>query len=183
LRAFVALEISGNAADSLVAFESELLATGADIKLVEGENLHLNLKFLGEVSEPQAADAKARLGGLSLRGAEVSVEGVGAFPAPDRPRVVWAGVARENEGPVAEIARRVVESLEGIGETDERPFRAHVTLGRVRSGRNSRELGELIRQNSGREFGSVRLSEIKLKSSVLMPNGPVYRDIGVFPLG
>ena len=182
MRAFVALEISGRAADSLVDFEKELLAAGADIKTVERENLHLNLKFLGDVTEAQAAEVQSRLGSLALKGAEAVVRGVGAFPSPSRPRVVWAGVAHEHEGQVTQIAQQVIESLEGIGERDDRPFRAHVTLGRVRSGRNIRELGELLRKNSGREFGTVSLSEVKLKSSVLTPEGPVYRDIGVFRL-
>jgi len=182
MRAFVALEISGRAADSLVDFEKELLAAGADIKFVERENLHLNLRFLGEVTDAQAAEVQSRLGRLAMKGAEVVIRGVGAFPSPSRPRVIWAGVAQEHEGHVTEIARQVIESLEGIGERDDRPFRAHVTLGRVRSGRNMRELGELLHENSGREFGTVILSEVKLKSSVLTPNGPVYRDAGVFRL-
>ena len=182
MRAFVALELPGPVVDSLMAFERELEATGADLKLVEAENIHLNLKFLGEITEAQASEARSRLGGLSLRGAEVAVRGAGAFPSPSRPRVVWAGVAHEHEGLVAPMAERVTGVLEGIGERDDRPFRAHVTLGRVRTGRNLRELGELLRRSSEREFGVARLTEMKLKSSVLTRSGPVYRDLGAYPL-
>ncbi len=181
MRAFVALEVA-SVADSLVEFEKELAATGADVKLVERENLHLNLKFLGEISEAQAADARSRLGALALKGGDVAIRGVGAFPSPGRPRVVWAGVASEHESVVAPIAQQVIGALEGIGEKDDRPFRAHITLGRVRTGRNVRELGELIRHNSSREFGVVRFAELKLKSSVLKPGGPVYEDMGAYRL-
>jgi RNA 2',3'-cyclic 3'-phosphodiesterase len=182
LRAFVALEISNPALDSLAKFQEELKATGADIKLVERENLHFTVKFLGEVSESQAADAGSRLGSLVLKGLDLEVRGAGAFPNPSRARVVWAGVSSEHEALVTPVAQQVIEALEGIGERDERPFRAHVTLGRVRSDRNSEQLQQLLRDNSDRPFGVVRLSKLKLKSSVLRPGGPVYIDLGVYPL-
>ncbi|HUK80226.1 MAG TPA: RNA 2',3'-cyclic phosphodiesterase [Nitrososphaerales archaeon] len=182
VRAFVALEVSGDVTDSLVQAQRELEVTGADIKLVERENLHLNLKFLGEISEAQVSEAKSRLARLSLKGAGARIRGIGAFPAPSRPRVVWAGVAPEDESLVVQIAKGVIAALEGIGERDDRPFTPHITLGRVRSGRNLRELVEVLRRNAGRDFGAAKLSEVKLKSSTLTGSGPVYRDEGVYPL-
>ncbi len=182
MRAFTALEVSGPVLDSLVSFQGEIRGTNADVKLVERENLHFTVKFLGEITDAQAAEARQRLGSLSLRGAEVEVRGAGAFPSPSRPRVVWAGVAREHESVVAPIAEAVIASLEGVGERDDRPVRAHITLGRVRSGRNARELSELLRKNSDRLFGVVRLSALKLKSSVLTPGGPIYRDLEEYRL-
>ena len=182
VRAFVALEIPGSVVESLVQAQKELEATRADIKLVERENLHLNLKFLGEIGEAQASQVKSRLARLSLKGADVAVRGVGAFPTAERPRVVWAGVAPEDEHLVLPIAEGVITALEGIGERDDRPYRPHITLGRVRTGRNLRELVEVLRRNAGREFGSAGLREIKLKSSALTPSGPIYRDEGVYPL-
>jgi 2'-5' RNA ligase len=182
VRAFVALEISGKVAESLAQAQKELEATGADLKLVERENLHLNLKFLGEISEGQASEVKSRLARLSLKGADVAIRGVGAFPTPSRPRVVWAGVAREDENLVVPIAEFVITALEGIGERDERPFRPHITLGRVRTGRNMRELVEALRRNEDREFGTAGVRAVKFKSSALTPTGPIYRDEGVFSL-
>ncbi len=168
--------------DSLVAFQGEVRATGADVKLVERENLHFTVKFLGEVTDAQASEAMSRLRGLTLRGVEVQVKGAGAFPSPTRPRVVWAGVAREHEALVSPIAKAVISSLEGIGERDDRPFRAHRTLGRVRSARNLKQLAELLAKSQERSFGTVRLSSLKLKSSVLTPSGPIYKDLGAYPL-
>jgi RNA 2',3'-cyclic 3'-phosphodiesterase len=182
LRAFVALEIQDNVVDTLVGFQKELAATGADIKLVERENLHLNLKFLGEISEAQEGEVVSRLRGLSLKGAQVTIRGAGAFPGPSRPRVVWAGLAPNDEGLVATIAQQVIGVLDGIGERDDRPFRAHITLGRIRSPRNTRELAEFLRVNSEREFGFTILSEVKFKSSLLTPSGPIYKDLGVYHL-
>ena len=182
VRAFVALEVPGDVVDALVQAQKELAGTGADIKLVERENLHLNLKFLGDLQDAEVSEVRSRLGRLSLKGASVAIRGVGAFPTLSRPRVVWAGIAPEHEPLVIPIARGVIDILEGIGERDDRPFRPHVTLARVRSGRNMRELTETLRQISRTEFGTVNLREIKLKSSTLTPNGPIYRDEGVYPL-
>ena len=182
VRAFVALEIPSDVVDSLVQAQKELEATGADIKLVERENLHLNLKFLGELADAEVSESKSRLSRLSLKGADVNVKGVGAFPTSARPRVIWAGIAPEDEPLVTPIAREVIGALEGIGERDDRPFRPHITLARVRSGRNMRELIMVLRQIAGMEFGTVGLREVKLKSSTLTPNGPVYKDEGVYLL-
>jgi 2'-5' RNA ligase len=183
MRAFVALEVPGNVVDSLVVFQKELAASGADIKLVEEENLHLNLKFLGEITEAQSAEVASRLKGLSLKRAQVEIRGAGAFPGPRRPRVVWAGVAQKDEGLVTSIARQVLSALEGMGERDDRPFQAHITLGRIRSTRNVHDLGELLYANSERQFGVATLSEVKFKSSQLTPGGPIYKDVGVYHLG
>lgn len=178
----MAIDVPDRVLDSLVAFQAELAATGADLKLVERENLHFTIKFLGEITEAQAAEAGSRLGKLALNRGAVEVRGAGAFPNIGRPRVVWAGVSREHEGVIAPIARSVIGALEGIGERDDRPFQAHITLGRVRSYRNVRELGDALRRSSGRSFGVAELSGLKLKSSVLTPAGPIYKDVGAFSL-
>jgi len=169
--------------EALAAFQDEIRATGADLKLVERENLHFTLKFLGEITDAQAAEVKSRLQGLNLKGVEVEVRGAGAFPSPARARVVWAGVAPEHEASVAPIADAVMSSLQNIGERDERPFQAHVTLGRVRSPRNSELLTELLAENRDRGFGRGWLTVLKFKSSVLTPSGPVYKDLGEYLLG
>ena len=182
MRAFVALEVPEQVLDSLVRFQSEISSTGADLKLVERENLHFTVKFLGEINEAQASQACSKMGKLSLKRLNVEVRGAGAFPSAARARVVWVGVARECVQPVSSLAAEVISALDGIGETDERPFQAHLTLGRARSPRNLRQLGDLLARNADRTFGVAQLTELKLKSSVLTPKGPVYSDVGVFPL-
>jgi RNA 2',3'-cyclic 3'-phosphodiesterase len=182
LRAFVALEVPGQVLDALVDFQRSLSNTGADLKLVERENLHFTIKFLGYITDTQIEEAKSRLGKISIPGAEIEVRGTGAFPKAANPRVVWAGAAPKDEDTVSSIAREVARSLEGIGERDDRPFRAHITLARVRSPKNSRLLEELILNEADRPFGVAKLADLKLKSSVLTSSGPIYEDIGVYPL-
>ena len=182
MRAFVAIDVPSQVLDSLAGFQSELARTGADLKLVERENLHFTLKFLGEITEAQAEEARARLGRLRLPPFRVDVSRAGAFPSLRRARVVWAGVPPEHEAVMLPLAREVIEALQGIGERDERPFQPHITLARVRTSRNIRELGDFLQKSSERPFGTADLTEFKLKSSTLTPGGPVYKDIGAFPL-
>jgi RNA 2',3'-cyclic 3'-phosphodiesterase len=183
MRGFVALEVSDrDTLESLVGFQAELKGTGADLKLVGAQNLHFTVKFLGELSDAQVAEARTRLAGLRLSGAEVEVRGVGAFPSASRPRVVWAGLPTEDEGKVAPIAEAVIGALRGIGEEDRRGFQAHITLARVRSARNVGALGALLEANRTKRFGRVGLAQLKLKSSTLTPDGPTYADVGVYPL-
>jgi RNA 2',3'-cyclic 3'-phosphodiesterase len=183
MRAFVALEIpDARVLDELVGLQRELSSAGADVKLVERENLHFTVKFLGEISETQVKDAASRLRALSLTAADVTVRGVGAFPSATRPSVIWVGLARGDEVKVSPIAASVIGALEGIGERDDRPFVAHVTVARVKSDRNRVALGSFIRDNSDRVFGSVRLASLKLVSSLLTPRGPVYTDLEEYHL-
>lgn len=182
MRAFVALEVPASVLDALVSFQTELSATGADIKLVERENLHFTVKFLGEISDSQAAEADSRLKRLTMKAVKVEVRGVGAFPSPSRPRVIWGGVSKAQEHLVLPMAQAVIESLGGIGEKDERPFQLHLTLGRVRSARNIRGVHDLIRENAERSFGFADMKSLKLKSSQLTPQGPIYRDMGAYQL-
>jgi RNA 2',3'-cyclic 3'-phosphodiesterase len=76
----------------------------------------------------------------------------------------------------------VIEALDGIGKPEEREFRAHVTIGRVRSSRNSEALVAFVRENTKREFGRTKVTSLKLKSSLLTPNGPIYKDVREYAL-
>ena len=183
MRAFVALDIDDSVLGSLVSFQAELASTGADLKLVERENLHFTLKFLGEISDQQAREADNRLRALALPGGSASVSGAGAFPSVQHPNVVWVGISRADEPKVKTIGEAVIKTLEGIGERETRPFQAHLTLARVRSGRNRDQLSQTIRGSSDRQFGAFKLATFKLKSSQLRPDGPVYSDVGVYRLG
>ncbi|TLY05605.1 MAG: RNA 2',3'-cyclic phosphodiesterase, partial [Thaumarchaeota archaeon] len=114
--------------------------------------------------------------------AAVTLEGVGAFPSSVHPNVIWAGVAQADRGKIVPMAERVIAELRGIGEEDSRPFEPHITLARVRSAAKREALVSFLQLNATRKFGSAELTHLKLKSSELTPRGPVYADVGVYPL-
>lgn len=183
MRAFVALEIEEDPLlDSIVSFQREVVSTGADLKVVSRQNLHFTVKFLGEISEQQAAEVDRRLKELDLKSLNVVLKGAGAFPSLSRPRVVWIGVDEEVRAGLEELAGSVISALKGLGEDDRRGFQPHLTIARVRSERGARALSAFLRQNQTRSFGSAVLTALKLKSSVLTPEGPIYKDEGVYKL-
>jgi RNA 2',3'-cyclic 3'-phosphodiesterase len=184
MRVFVALEIPDPLViDKLVEVQRELASTGADLKPVERENIHFTIRFLGEISEDQASSADSNLKGLKLAPPLVEVRGVGAFPSPSRPRTIWVGVSEASELSLKPVAESVTRALEGIGEKDDRPFKAHATLARVRSAHRVEALSQVLSKESRTEFGKVAPASLKLKKSVLGPSGPTYSDIGVYPFG
>jgi len=116
----------------------------------------------------------------------MKVSGVGAFPSIIRPRVIWAGVIGGVEQ-LAEI-RKIID--EGVAKArlhdvhrDQHTFSPHITLARIRSGRNISRVVELLNQLKDYDFGVTPVTEIKLKQSTLTPRGPVYRDLYVVKLG
>ena len=168
--------------ENLMKVEEELRQTRADIKLVERENLHFTVKFLGEIPESIVDEVDKRLGKLALMRMEVDVRGLGAFPDVRRPRVVWAGVSPHDLAPVSSSGQQVIDALEGIGESDDRGFHPHITMARVRSPRNVEALGSVIRECAAKEFGRSTITSLKLKSSILTPSGPTYRDVKEYAL-
>jgi len=174
--------VSPEVRENLMRVEEELRQTRADIKLVEKENLHFTVKFLGEIPESMVEEIDKRIRALALQRMEVGVRGLGAFPDLRRPRVVWAGVAPQDLQSVSNGGQQVIDALEGIGESDDRGFHPHITLARVRSPRNLESLASVIRERSAKEFGRSTISALKLKSSDLTPSGPIYRDVKEYSL-
>jgi 2'-5' RNA ligase len=174
--------VSPEVRENLMKVEEELKQTRADIKLIEKENLHFTVKFLGEIPDNMMEEIDKRIKTLALKKMEVDVRGLGAFPDAKRPRVVWAGVAPHDLAAVSSSGQQVIDALEGVGESDERGFHPHITLGRVRSPRNHEALVAVLRDCSTKDFGRTPITALKLKSSSLTPNGPTYRDVREYEL-
>lgn len=182
MRAFLAFDISQDVIERLLKAEEELRQTRADIGLVGRENLHFTVKFLGDVPDDITSKIDGRVSGLELASFEVEMKGMGVFPDMRRPRIVWAGVAAQDEASITGRAEAVIEALDGIGKPDERDFKAHVTIGRVRSARNVEAVESFVRGNEFRDFGRTRVTSLKLKSSLLTPKGPIYTDVREYVL-
>jgi 2'-5' RNA ligase len=183
LRAFLSLDIGNeDVMREMLKTQEELGKTGADVKLVESQNLHFTVKFFGEISESQVEEIDRRIGSVELKQLEVEVFGVGAFPDFRNPRVVWAGVSPPGVAAVTGIAEPVIRAVDGIGEPEDHKFHPHITLARVRSGTNKQALARYIEDNRQRAFGTSPIRTLKLRSSTLTPRGPTYTDVRVYQL-
>jgi len=146
---------------------------------VPPDNLHVTLKFLGEVEEARLGRVAEALQGPVAAAAPfgLAVEGVGAFPSPARPRVVWAGTPGGAEE-LGALARRVEAALAPLGFAPEgRPFAGHVTLGRVREPRRDGALAAAMAASAGRAYGTVRVEWVSLMRSDLGPGGARYSEL------
>lgn len=182
MRAFLAFDISETVRERLAVAQRELKSTGAEVSVVARENLHFTVKFLGDVPDQVAGIIDERLASLNLRAIDVTVNGLGAFPDRRHPRVVWAGVNAADEATVSQTAAAILVALKDVGKPEDKSFRPHITLARVKSPRNIVTLVDFVTKNSGREFGPTRISSLKLKSSQLTPNGSVYTDVREYAL-
>ena len=167
-----------------LAVEVERLRTVApDVAWVARDNIHLTLKFLGSV-ETACLDTVTRALLTAAAGVDpfdVGLRGLGGFPSPARPRVIWAGLG-DGAAATAALARRVDGALATLGFLREaRAFSAHVTLGRVRTPRCNRTLAQALA--GGGDFGRQRVDRLVLMRSQLSSRGARYTELVAAPLG
>jgi 2'-5' RNA ligase len=176
IRTFIAVDLGKTIRDRAVALQEQLARAGTEVKWVEPENIHVTLLFLGEVQDREvprvcqiAADG-ARAQPVFL----LSVEGVGCFPNPRRPRVVWVGVGAGAQ-PLCALHDALEGPLQELGyRREERRYTPHVTLGRVKSDRPTDRLGAELGAHAGWKGGETTVRELLVMSSQLTPRGPVY---------
>ena len=183
IRAFVAVELPGEIHDRLAAVMRELARHRAAVRWVRDDNLHLTIKFLGNVSA-EALDALRADLTTALRDTPplaATVRGLGVFPDPRRPRVVWAGI---DCAPLATVATAVDAAAARVGVAREtRPCSAHVTLGRVGSPARWAPLGHEIAARAAECLGAWTLDALIGFRSDLRPGGALYTKLWSIPFG
>lgn len=181
IRSFIAVDLEDEGVRrGLVSAQGLLRRTGADLKLVEEENIHVTLRFLGDTPIGDIARIVGELSGVKFKPFRAEVKGVGVFPGLSRPRVVWAGF-RKGEKEFEDLFQRIEPRLRGLGvRPDNNPFHPHITLARVGSGKNRDQLVRQIMELSDEPFGELLIKSFQLKKSTLTPKGPVYENLHVF---
>jgi 2'-5' RNA ligase len=178
VRSFISIDLEDQQILSRIAsILSSLQALGGDLKPVEGENIHLTLKFLGNVSTPRLAEVKSSLKQLTFPPFTAEIKGAGAFPNLKHMSVLWVGV---NEGwtQVEQIYELVEKLLSSLGfRTESRPFSPHITIARVRSGRKRDETANFLQRLSDESFGTITVDKVRLKQSILSSAGPKYSTL------
>jgi len=179
IRSFVAVEIPpSQKMDRLQRELSRVL----DAKLVELENLHITLIFLGEIPKQTVDQVTRALSSIQFRKFSIELKGIGVFPREDNPRVVWIGVSKGREE-LTRLAQLVRESVEKYSRhREEREFTPHLTIARLKSRKNIDKLAKMIDEYREEVFGEVEIREVKLKRSILTPRGPIYSDLYVLNL-
>jgi len=185
MRAFLAITLPAEIREALASLQRQLAESRADVTWVEPENLHVTLKFLDEITEEQcvAVEALLRRVAAEERPFTLGMERVGAFPSVDAPRVLWVGVG-EGKTPLVRIAEAVEREGAALAlRAEERPFAAHVTVGRVRSSRNRPALAQRLHEVVWQAPPPWRVAALTLYQSQLTSSGSQYRVLADVPLG
>lgn len=164
IRSFIAFDIEDEAILKRISdVQKLLLGTGADLKLVEPKNIHVTIRFLGNITSATAEKIGEELKKVQFTPFNIKISGVGAFPNMHYPRVLWAGIT-EGAAQLKEIFNQIEPRLRSLGfAPDPKGFSPHLTIARVKSGRSKAELVKCISQNLNYDFGTLRATCLRLK--------------------
>ncbi len=175
MRLFIAIDIPQDLKDVLSRLLLKLKKSDVDAKWVLTQNLHLSLKFLGEVDEAKIKNIEEILdsAGKQFSSLELNFEKFGFFPDEKRPRVFFVATDKEEE--LKKIYSFLEDNLQKLDFVKEERFKSHITLARFRSQRNTEALKKQIESIAIK--GKFQANEITLFKSILKPQGPTYEKI------
>jgi 2'-5' RNA ligase len=176
MRTFIAIDFPEPVRDALAQAAAHLKYSGADVKWIGKENIHLTLKFLGEVDDKKLEAIKTTLDSIASQTKvfEATVKDLGAFPKIEFPRVIWAGIDK-GAAELRDLAGKIDQELSKLGfEKESRPFAAHLTIGRVRSPKNKEALKTKMTACKLPELPPHHIASVILYKSTLTPKGSIY---------
>ncbi len=189
-RLFCALELPPELLAELAELQAQFKAATprGSVRWTRPQGMHLTLKFYGDVAAERVPDLKAGLQRAAAAAAPIAltVQGLGVFPNPIQPQVLWAGLQGDLE-PMARLATQVEAEGAALGFAPEkRPFVPHLTLGRVRANLRPADqvaLMAFVEQTQQQPLGHLRADRLSLMASELRPMGAVYDKLFSVPLG
>jgi 2'-5' RNA ligase len=183
IRAFIAVTLDSKVIEQIAAASNQLRPEITAVRWVTPANFHLTLKFLGSIDdaaiEPIGATLREQL--RLFPRFTINAKGLGVFPGPKRPRVLWVGLTGDR---LVSLAARVESALRPLGfKPEDRKFTPHLTIGRWRDAdRAPKSLGRQLEIWQARDFGTSNVESVKLIQSVLKPEGASYNDLITVPL-
>ena len=186
IRTFVAVELSPGLKDQVQRLIHHLQQAQGQVKWVETHNLHLTLKFLGQIDNQQIplVCQAVKQAVAPYDPFELELKGLGAFPHLERPRVLWVGVGRGAEQ-LKKLQHDVEQKLAQLGYPKEaRPYQPHLTIGRVkRAGPDMDQLAQAMKQHVHFAPGAMWIDQAVVFASQLSRHGPSYTPLGRLDLG
>jgi 2'-5' RNA ligase len=176
IRSFIAIDISYN--EKINSLIKELKNSGALIKLVEPENIHVTIKFLGDISHKTITEIENILKNsiIGIKPFQFNLEGVGVFPNEKYIKIIWIGI--KNSEILEKISKRINKKVNLILSNSKfQKFLPHITICRVKSAKNKEKLLEIVDKYKNYKFANIIVDSIKLKKSELTSKGPIYSDI------
>lgn len=179
IRTFIAFELPPAVISLLDKVQQDLERLKIRARWVRPENIHLTLKFLGDITPDHIDKIGAAMTAAAFEFSPVtlSVRGVGVFPGIKRPRVIWVGLGGDIRSLFA-FQSRLEEKLAGAEfPKDKRPFKAHLTLGRIKQAANPASIRQMITNYAGLCSEEFTFNQVILFKSDLKPSGAVYSNL------
>ena len=184
MRSFIAIELPDIVKAALLSLQQELKTSGADVRWVRPEGVHLTLKFLGNIEDKIVDRVVEKLKGTcrKFQPFNCEIRGVGVFPGIRSPRVLWVGIDAHET--LASIQQEIDTGMSSLGfERENRKFTPHLTLGRFRSSEGKMALMDRMEAYKDRRIGLIDINHISFMRSDLGPAGAKYTRIAEIPLG
>jgi RNA 2',3'-cyclic 3'-phosphodiesterase len=184
IRSFLAIDFPETVRETLAAYSQDLRRIPSKIKWVSPDQVHLTLKFFGSITEASINQMGPELLAIATEfpRMHLTLKGIGAFPNLFRPRVIWIGLGGELEL-LGKMKERIDQALTPLGfPKEDRPFHPHLTLGRNKSNDLNERLYQFLSAWPNEETPPFGVEAITLYRSDLKPTGPIYTQLGVFPL-
>lgn len=172
MRCFISIEIPENIKEKIIGIQEQLPEFKG--KLTEFENLHLTLKFLGEVNSEKIEEVRKRLREIKFKEFYTQLDKIGFFDNEDR-GVIWLHATNCDD-----LQKEIDYKLEGLFEKEKR-FMSHLTIARVKSVRDKKKFLENLKKIKTPKMKFI-INSFNLKKSILMEKGPIYEDIEVYKL-
>jgi RNA 2',3'-cyclic 3'-phosphodiesterase len=181
IRSFIAFDLESQEVLAKLTYVQKLLVeTGADLRPVVPQNIHVTIRFLGYISPAMVDKIHESLKNVKFTPFAIQIKGIGVFPNLNYPRVVWAAMTNSTEQ-LKGIFSQLEPQIKALGfAADQYGFSPHLTIARVRSAKNKQNLAEFITKKTDYEFGTIRAECLRLKQSQLSPKGPTYSTLREF---
>ncbi|MDD6049133.1 MAG: RNA 2',3'-cyclic phosphodiesterase [Methanobrevibacter ruminantium] len=182
VRSFLAIELKEDLVPKILDVQKEFKKINANIKYVPSENLHFTLKFFGNIDEDMIEDISNSVEKVikDYSSFDLNIKDCGCFPNKNVIKVLWLGL--DEGSPIKDLQKDLDVEFKKLGFKKERNFISHLTIGRVKSPKNKKQIRETIERLENIEIGQMTVSRICLKKSTLTPQGPIYEDIKIFEL-
>ena len=182
IRAFLAIDVDDDLKPKINKVIKQFKQIDANIKYVDLVNIHLTLKFFGDIDidgidllSQKISDVVSEFDSFKIK-----IKGCGAFPNNNHIKVIWVGL--EEDFILKELHDKLDAEFKKLGFDGDKKFSSHLTIGRMKSAKNKNKIKSLIEEFSDVEIGEMEVDKIVLKKSTLKPSGPIYEDINKFEL-
>ncbi len=182
IRAFLAIDLDDDLKPKINRIIKEFKKTDARIKYVELTNLHLTLKFFGDIDTDGLDLLEEAISNVvsQFDSFKIKIKGCGAFPNTNRIKVIWVGI--DDDAIINDLHDSLDKEFVRLGFDEDRKFSTHLTIGRMKSAKSKNKVKSTIEEFGDVEVGEMEVAHITLKKSTLTPAGPIYEDLKIFEL-